>query len=197
MKQFIFLSKKKRILKLLCFGVGVCICFTLFSIPAVGGAGEGHELVSLNVDDMPLAMVLDQLSMATGYEFIVRDEWLDFPISASFDSIPLHRALKRMLADLDSAVIYGSGKKIKIIIYTDVSEVQETPEKQKTKKASKNKKSQSRNGQKSQPSSPESEPAENAEESDTLQDALDEYQRSDETQDESSSEIQTDVSTDQ
>ena len=145
MKWFILFAEKHFIFKLLSIVAGVWVCFLLLSAPAYSGAGEGDELVTLDVHEMPLSGVLEELSKATGYEFTVAEAWLDFPISVSFDSIPLHRALKRMLADLNSTVLYGSHKKIKIIIYDDASEAPATSKKQKTKNPAKKKKSRQRN----------------------------------------------------
>lgn len=195
MKRFIHLSEKHLFFRLLCLGASVCACFLLLSFPACGGTSEGNEPVSLSVQDMPLAEVLKELSKATGYEFSVNEEWLDFPISVSFESIPLHRALKRMFADLNSAVIYGSDKKIKIIIYNDASEAQATPEKPKAKKSAKKGKSQQPAAQPAKPSPSDSQGTENGEESNSIQDALDEYQQSEETLEENSSESQAEEST--
>ena len=190
MKRFILLSEKQLFFKLLCFSAGVCVCFLLLGVQAYGETGEGNELVSLTVDDMPLAEVLEKLSKSTGYEFSVSEEWLDYPISASFDSIPLHRVLKRMLADLSSAVIYGSDKKIKIIIYNDVSEVQEVSQKPKAKESPKKKKSRQQAAIETRPSPSDSERSEDSEGSNSIQDALDEYQQTVETAEENSTESQ-------
>jgi type II secretory pathway component GspD/PulD (secretin) len=194
MKRFILLTEKHLFYKLLC--LGVCVCFSLLGFPANGGTSEGNESVSLTAHDIPLAEVLEILSKSTGYEFAISEEWLDYPISVSFDSIPLHKALKRIFADFNSAVIYGSNKKIKIIIYDDTSQAESTSEKPKAKKPPTNEKSQQQAAVDTETSPSDSKHTENSEESNSIQDALDEYQQFEETPEENLMKSQPEESTD-
>ena len=79
--------------------------------------GAGEELISLTVKDEPLGDVLYKVSMDTGYDISLDDKWQNYRITASFKEISLHKGLKRILKDLNSAIIYVSKKKIRIIIY--------------------------------------------------------------------------------
>lgn len=93
-------------------------CLILPISPAVGNESNmGDELISLKVKDEPLADVLYKVSMTTGYEFVVDDEWQNYRVTASLEEVSLHKGLKRILKNLNSAIIYVSSKKIKIIIY--------------------------------------------------------------------------------
>ena len=99
MKRYLFVSDKYAALKMLCLVAIFGACFSTPSGAAGGGPTPGDELVSLNVQDKPLGEVLETISKATGYEFLVAREWLDFPVSASVNAVPLHKALKRMFGD--------------------------------------------------------------------------------------------------
>jgi hypothetical protein len=103
-----------------------CVCFGLifsywFFIPAtaVGEKSVADEIISLDVTDRPLGEVLESISDATGCQFKIDASWEDYPITASFTDEPLYRVLKRIFLQLNSAVIYGSDRTIKIIIYDE------------------------------------------------------------------------------
>lgn len=81
------------------------------------GKSEFSELISLNTNNEPLAEVLTNVSHASGYEFIIDESWDDLPITVKFDAIPLEQALKRILANLNHAIIYQSDRKVLIRIY--------------------------------------------------------------------------------
>jgi hypothetical protein len=102
----------------------VILCLTLFILanltvlPSPGvKASSGDDLISLNVQDIPLGDVLDQISESTGYEFIIDASWTSLPVSASLTNVPLHNGLKRILGALNNAIIYSGDGKIRIIIY--------------------------------------------------------------------------------
>ena len=77
----------------------------------------GEELISLTVKNEPLGDVLYKVSMATGYDISLDNKWQNYRVTASLEKVPLHKGLKRILKNLNSAIIYVSSKKIKIIIY--------------------------------------------------------------------------------
>jgi len=77
----------------------------------------GDELISLTVKDEPLGDVLYKVSMATGYDISLDNKWQNYRVTASLEEVSLHKGLKRILRNLNSAIIYVSSKKIKIIIY--------------------------------------------------------------------------------
>jgi hypothetical protein len=77
------------------------------------------EIISLNVTAKPLGEVLKNISTATGCQFSINSSWEDYPITTSFQNKPLHKALKIILRNLNNAVIYGSERTVKIIIYNE------------------------------------------------------------------------------
>jgi len=108
------------------FFLGVFLIFWLAGfgqllIPAsaVGEKSVADEIISLNVTDKPLGEVLENLSEAAKCQFSIDASWEDYPITASFKNEPLYRVIKRILRDFNNAVIYGSDRKIKIIIYQE------------------------------------------------------------------------------
>lgn len=92
-----------------------------FILPIPSSAGNesnaGDELISLKVKDEPLGNVLNKISTATGYDISLDNKWQNYRVTASLEDISLHEGLKRILRDLNSAIIYTSGRKIKIVIY--------------------------------------------------------------------------------
>ena len=91
-----------------------------FFLPISSSAGNvnvGEELISLTAKDEPLGDVLYKVSMATGYDISIDDKWQNYRVTASLEDVSLHKGLKRILRNLNSAIIYVSSKKIKIIIY--------------------------------------------------------------------------------
>lgn len=81
------------------------------------GKSEFSELVSVDANNEPLSEVLDDVSQASGYEFIIDENWDDLPISVKFDAMPVDEALKRILANVNHAIIYNSDRKLVIRIY--------------------------------------------------------------------------------
>lgn len=79
------------------------------------------ELISLTVKDEPLGDVFKKVSMATGYEISLDNKWQSYRVTASLEEVSLHKGLKRILRNLNNVIIYGSSKKIKIIIYDNTA----------------------------------------------------------------------------
>ena len=96
-----------------------CCGGLLFPASAVGEKSVADEIISLEVADKPLGEVLENISDAAGCQFTIDASWEDYPITASFKNEPLYRVLKRIFRDFNNAVIYGSDRKIKIIIYDE------------------------------------------------------------------------------
>jgi len=84
---------------------------------AANETDAGDELISLTVKNEPLGDVLYKVSMATGYDISLDNKWQNYRVTASLEEVSLHKGLKRILRNLNSAIIYVSSKKIKIIIY--------------------------------------------------------------------------------
>ncbi len=90
-------------------------------LPIASSAGNetktANELISLTVKDKPLRDVFKKISMATGYEISLDNKWQSYRVTASLEEVSLHKGLKQILRNLNHAIIYGSSKNIKIIIY--------------------------------------------------------------------------------
>lgn len=94
--------------------------FYLFLSNSPSSASEidpGEKLISLTVKNEPLGDVLYKISMATGYDISLDNKWQNYRVTASFEEVSLHKGLKRILKDLNNAIIYVSNKKIRIMIY--------------------------------------------------------------------------------
>ena len=96
-------------------------CGLIFPAAAVGEKSVADEIISLEVADKPLGEVLENISDAAGCQFTIDAGWEDYPVTASFKHEPLYRVLKRIFRDFNNAVIYGSDRRIKIIIYDESS----------------------------------------------------------------------------
>lgn len=93
---------------------------------AADNVNVGEELISLTAKNEPLGDVLYKVSMATGYDIRIDDKWQNYRVTASLEDVSLHKGLKRILRNLNSAIIYVSSKKIKIIIYDKTASYDES-----------------------------------------------------------------------
>jgi hypothetical protein len=116
-----FVGDKDMKKHLLFFSAIFFTCF-LMTVFAAGETASGDELISLNVEQKPLGEVLAMITKITGHVFIIDSQLLDMPVSISVKEIPLHKALKLIFSDTNSAFIYKSDGKIKIIVYTETTE---------------------------------------------------------------------------
>ena len=125
-KQYFNVSFNKRI----AFHIYLLLTMLFLMSPIASQAGNkthsGDELISLTAKEEPLADVLKKISMSTGYEIILDDNWRSYPVTVSLEEIPLNRGLKRILKDLNNAIVYVSSKKIEIIIYDKISHERES-----------------------------------------------------------------------
>jgi hypothetical protein len=80
-----------------------------------------EDLISVSADNKPLGAVLKEIEQQTGFRFILDQSWQDYPVTAELKEEPLDRGLKRLLKNLNCAVIFGSKGSIKILIYGEVS----------------------------------------------------------------------------
>jgi type II secretory pathway component GspD/PulD (secretin) len=90
-----------------------------FEASAAAEKSAGDEIISLDVADKPLGEVLKNISDAAGCRIKIDAAWEDYPVTASFKNEPLYRVLKRLFRNLNNAIIYGSDRTIKIIIYDE------------------------------------------------------------------------------
>ena len=125
-KQDFIVSFDRRIT----FHVYLLLISVFLMLPIASWAGNkthsGDELISLTAKEEPLADVLKKISMSTGYEIILGDNWRSYPVTVSLEEVPLNRGLKRILKDLNNAIVYVSSKKIEIIIYDKISHERES-----------------------------------------------------------------------
>jgi hypothetical protein len=103
-----------------------CVLFWLAGLsgffvptPAICENSVADELISLNATGRPLGEILEDISIAANCQFSIDESWQDFPVTASFDNEPLYRGLKLILRDINTAVIYGADRTIKIIVYDE------------------------------------------------------------------------------
>jgi type II secretory pathway component GspD/PulD (secretin) len=117
MKHYFSVFTRRHIaLTIFLFLVMLCLILPVSSTEG-NESNMGDELISLTVKDEPLGDVLYKVSMATGYDIIVDNKWQNYRVSASLEEVSLHKGLKRILRNLNSAIIYVSRKRIKIVIY--------------------------------------------------------------------------------
>ena len=87
----------------------------------IGEKSVADEIISLDVKNEPLGEVLEDISIAASCQFSIDESWEDYPVSAVFESEPLHRGLKKIFRNVNNAVIYGADRTVKIIIYGEVT----------------------------------------------------------------------------
>ena len=75
-----------------------------------------EQPVTLKVQNEPLGQVLDKIGDETGITFSVDVQWKTHPVSVTLYQTPLHKGLKRILANLNNVIIYESTDKVKIVI---------------------------------------------------------------------------------
>ena len=97
----------------------IALLFALILFFSQNGLCADHpaDSITLKSQKKPLEAVLKEIGQANGYTFILGDEWKNTPISVNFSQLPLDDALKRILANMNYAVIYDSATTIRIVIY--------------------------------------------------------------------------------
>ena len=93
--------------------------FILCAASAAASADEDrpeNQLITIDVKNKPLGKVLEELQISTGTSFSLDIQWKDIPVSVSLNNTPLHEGLARILAKLNSVIIYESNSKVKILI---------------------------------------------------------------------------------
>jgi hypothetical protein len=109
--------RTRRFIAAAFFSFLICLGEVLVPAPAVCQNSVADEIVSLDVTSKPLGEVLEDISADIGCEFSIDGKWEDYPITASFINKPLHKALKLIFRDLNNAVVYGSERTVKILIF--------------------------------------------------------------------------------
>ena len=101
------------------FLILLCCMSSVVFVAGAPGAGAQLKLISVSIkaDNKPLTQVFEEISEASGYTIQIDEEWGEEPVSLSFENKPLDKALNRVLANLNHAVIWNEAeKKISIFI---------------------------------------------------------------------------------
>ena len=117
MNHYFSVFARHRIALIILLFLATLSLFLPISSSPANEIDAGEELISLTVKNEPLGDVLYKVSMATGYDISLDNKWQNYRVTASLEEVSLHKGLKRILKNLNSAIIYVSSKKIKIIIY--------------------------------------------------------------------------------
>ena len=88
--------------------------------------------ITIRVQNEPLSQVLDKIGDETGFTFSVDVQWKTYPVSVSLYKTPLHKGLKRILANLNNVIIYESNNKVKIVILGKIETGKKAPRYQPT-----------------------------------------------------------------
>ena len=88
--------------------------------------------VTISVQNEPLVQVLNKIGDETGITFSVDVQWKTYPVSVSLYKAPLHKGLKRILANLNNVIIYESDNKVKILILGKIEPSKKGPKYQPT-----------------------------------------------------------------
>ena len=97
------------------------ICLGVMFVPSSVSCQDSvaDAIISLDVKAKPLGEVLEDISAAIDCQFSIDGKWEDYPITSSFQNKPLHKALKLIFRNLNNAVIYGSERTVKIVIFNE------------------------------------------------------------------------------
>jgi hypothetical protein len=101
------------ILSLMCLSINIIQ-------QAIGAESLKEPHISLKVNNQRLGDVLEEITLDTGFEFKLNDQWSAYPVNASIENMPLNRGLKLILQGLNHAIIYESDKSIKIMVFGKV-----------------------------------------------------------------------------
>jgi hypothetical protein len=109
------------------FSFLICLMVMFGPSSAVCQDSVADEIISLDVKEKPLGEVLEDISAAIDCQFSVDGKWEDYPITSSFENKPLHKALKLIFRNLNNAVIYGSERTVKIVIFNESASSEKGP----------------------------------------------------------------------
>jgi len=89
-------------------------------LPALAQTSVDGPMINLTVENQPLGDVLGEITRETGYRFNLSQEWLDFPVSAAIDDLPLEQGLNRLLRNLNHTVVWEADQTVSIMVYGKV-----------------------------------------------------------------------------
>ena len=97
-------------------------CFFCFAgnvtiYPAMAQDATADPLISLTAKNEPLGDVLETITRETGYRFNLNDQWMDHPVSATINGLPLEKGLKRLLRSLNHSIVWESDKIVTITVF--------------------------------------------------------------------------------
>jgi type II secretory pathway component GspD/PulD (secretin) len=111
------------------FFVFFFMIFLMFPIATAAGGESNAEdkVISLSANAEPLGEVLNKISMASGYKFILDKEWENSRVTVALENVTVNQALNQILRDLNHVIIYGTDQKVKIVIYGKAAHESATP----------------------------------------------------------------------
>jgi hypothetical protein len=96
-------------------------------------------VVSLDVKNEPLGVVLDKISSDTGHKILVNREWADLPVTARLHNVTVEEGLRRLLKNFNYALVFQDNeKRISIEIHgfsSNIEPVERTAVKQRERQA--------------------------------------------------------------
>jgi hypothetical protein len=112
-------STAVRLLRWFCCLLVVWVVLTV-PLSAKERPQSAEPTLSLEARNEPLGKLLDRISQETAYVFQLDPSWATYPVTISFRNLPLGQGLKRILANLNHAVVYEGPREVRIIIFGKV-----------------------------------------------------------------------------
>jgi type II secretory pathway component GspD/PulD (secretin) len=98
---------------------GFILVLIAIFLPLHSGDAAG-KVFSMKIQDEPLGDVLDELSRKSGDKIVCEEAWVDLPITVRFVDLPLEKAIKKILKNINHVVIYGPDS-VQIKIYGEAA----------------------------------------------------------------------------
>jgi hypothetical protein len=98
---------------------GFILVLIAIFLPLHSGDAAGN-VISMQIQDKPLGAVLDELSRKSGDKIVCEEAWANLPITVRFVDLPLEKAIKKILKNINHVVIYGPDS-VQIKIYGEAA----------------------------------------------------------------------------
>ncbi len=90
---------------------------SVLAAPSLATDASDEPLFSLTADAEPLGVLLQEITIQTGYRFTLDGKWQDHPVSAAIANLPLEQGLKRLLRSLNHTIIWDADRRITIMVF--------------------------------------------------------------------------------
>ena len=95
----------------------IVIIFVLFEIPAFGMVKDwkiefSNNELAVDIENAPLGVILEEIHKRAEVEFFLNKDQSDRVITVKFGSLPMERALARILRKLSYAILFGADDRI-------------------------------------------------------------------------------------